>query len=274
MSYKDLVVHLDSGERCAERLRIAVGLAEDLGARLTGLFAESGSLGASIVGRRSPQNMAKAVEHARERFEAATRNTALATDWWTLPQGEYADVISATVVCCRYVDLAIFGQHDPEQETPVPEDLVEQVLVGSGRPILVVPHTGRYEATGRRVLVAWTGSRDAARALNDAMPLLVGAQKVIVLQVQEPGSAATTEGMPPLDPVAHLRAHGVAAEHERVFVTEIGAADLILNRAADHVTDLTVLGGYSHHGLGSPLQRSTTTHDILRSMTTPVLLSH
>ncbi len=270
MELKHLIVHLDSSERTAERLELAVSLAARFGARLSGLFAEGASIGGSAVGRRSPQNMQRAREEARARFEQRTREASLATDWWQVEQGDYAHLVGWTAVCCRYADLALFGQQDPEREGLVPPDLVDQAVLESGRPVLVVPYIGRYTEIGSRVLVAWTGSRESARALNDALPLLRGAREVTVLSLQQaPSGAAGT--VPDLDITAHLRAHGVEASYERVL-TDTGAADLVLNRAADTGADLTVLGAYTQSGFPF-LPRSTTTRDILRTMTTPVLLS-
>jgi nucleotide-binding universal stress UspA family protein len=272
MGLKHLLVHIDSGERSMERLSLAVKLARRFGARLTGLFAESATLGPSVVARRSPQNMARAIEEARRRFEAEAGAAGLTTDWWQLEQGEYAQVVGWTVVCCRYADLSLFGQHDPEQHSPLPHDLIEQVLLNSGRPLLVVPYVGTYQSIGRRVLVAWTGSREAARALNDAIPLMQDAQEVTVLSLQHSSAGGAGLLVPPVDIATHLRAHGINANYERIIVDELGAVDNVLNRAAESAADLTVLGGYGHYGFPF-LQRSSTTRDILRTMTTPVLLS-
>ena len=272
MGLKHLLVHVDSSDRSQARLSLSVKLAQRFGARLTGLFAESASLGPSLVARRSPQNMAKAMGEARARFEAEAGAAGLVTDWWQLEQGEYGQVMGWTVVCCRYADLAIFGQHDPGHESALPHDMVEQVLLNSGRPLLVVPYIGKYEDVGRRVLVAWTGSREAARAVNDAIPLLQAAQEVTLIALQQPSQGTSAVPVPPVDIATHLRAHGIDVHYERIIVDEIGAVDNVLNRAAESSADLTVLGGYGHYGFPF-LQRHSTTSDILRTMTTPVFLS-
>jgi nucleotide-binding universal stress UspA family protein len=272
MAIKHLLVHLDSSERTRERLSLAIGMASRHGARLTGLFAESGTLGGSAVGQRSPQNMARALEEARALFQDSAREAGLATDWWQLEQHDYGQLVGWTVVCCRYVDLALFGQHDPEHDAPLPTDMLEQVLVHSGRPMLVVPYVGKYPEVGKRVLVAWTGSRESARALNDAIPLMKSAEQVTVLSLQQPSHDEGKMPVPPVDVIAHLAAHGIAAEYERVIIEDLGAVDNVLNRAAESSADLTVMGGYHHYGFPL-LQRSSTTRDILRTMTTPVLLS-
>lgn len=269
MGLKDVLVHLDSGPRTAERLALATALAGRHGARLTGLFAESGSLGPSVVGRRDPEQVARAARDAQAFFEARAAEAGIAWRWWQLEAGEYADVVTATVVCCRHVDLAVFGQERGEG-APVPPGLVEHVIADSGRPVLVVPSIGRYPDAGRRVLVAWTGSREAARALNDALPLLERAESVRVLSLQLPREGVPG-GLPPLSVVEHLRVHGVEATYERSIVGDLAAVDQVLNRASDEGADLTVIGAYGLHG--SPFKRTETTRAILETMTTPVLLS-
>jgi nucleotide-binding universal stress UspA family protein len=268
MTLKHLLVHLDASPRTEERLALAVTLARRFGARLTGLFAESGAMGPGIAERRDPERLAADRTAARSAFEA--RTTGLATDWWAVEGGDYAYMVGWTVVCCRYADLAIFGQR-VEDGALVPGDLIEQALAEAGRPLLVVPSIGHYGDVGRRVLIAWTGSRESARALNDALPLLSGADEVSVLSIQRPGSG-DPGSVPPVDIVAHLASHGVSASYERLLIDELHVADHVLNRAADWNADLTVLGAHGQRGFPY-LPRSSMTHDILRSMTTPVLLS-
>jgi nucleotide-binding universal stress UspA family protein len=215
--------------------------------------------------------MARAVTKARAAFDAATGAAGLTTDWWQIRPDEYGEVVGWTIVCCRHVDLAIFGQRDPGRPSALPDDLIEQVIAKSGRPVLVVPHFGHHAEIGKRVLVAWSGSREAARALNDAIPLLQRAERVRLLALQQRGAPATVPG-PPVDVVAHLRLHGIEAEYARVAVDDLGAVANVLNGAAELMADLVVMG--DHEG-GAPFgQGSTTTRDLLSSMTTAVLLSH
>jgi nucleotide-binding universal stress UspA family protein len=271
MAFRDVLVHLDSGPRAAERLGLAILLARRHRARITGLFAESAVLGQSLVGRRDPAGIAAAAREARTSFEARAAEAALSARFWEIEPGEYAQVVGSVVQCCRYVDLVVVGQQrgDP---APVPEGLVEQVIAECGRPVLVVPSAGRYPDAGKRVIVAWTGNREAARALHDALPLLAEAKEVRVVSFQLP-HAAVPGGLPKLDVVDHLRAHGVEALYERTILSgELGMADAVLNRASDEGADLTVLGAHGLHG-GVLLKRGETTRAILETMTTPVLLS-
>lgn len=271
MTFKDLLVHVDSTTLAGRRVELAAALATRFGARLTGIFGESNSFGPSIMGRRSPDQMAAALAQARALFEAKVAAAGVEGRWWQVETGEYAGLVDWTVQACRYVDLAVFGQH-PEGEERVPEDLVQQAVLQAGRPVLVVPTVGPLPAPGTRVLVAWTGSRAAARAVNDALPLLEGAREVTVLSLQLPAQRDAGSPIPGLDIVGHLQAHGIQATYERQIVEEdLAATDHVLNLASDLGADLTVMGAHAPQGL--PLQRSDTTAAILRTMTTPVFLS-
>ncbi len=272
MAFKDLLVHVDSTPLATRRLDLALAVAARCGARLTGLFAESGSLGSSIVGRRGPDRLASARAQARALFEAKVAAAGVASRFWQVESGEYAQLTGWAVQSCRYVDLAVLGQ-PPQDDARVPEDLVEQAVLQGGRPVLVVPTVGPLTEPGRRVLVAWTGSRSSARALHDALPFLEAAAEVTVLSLQVPPAPDAGSPIPGLDVAGHLRQHGVEARYERLVMSdEVGMVDHVLNQASDLGADLTVMGAQGPQGL--PFQRTDTTAAILRSMTTPVLLSH
>jgi len=268
MGLKHLLVHVDASPRSSERVALAATVARRTGARVTGLFAESGAMGPGIGERRTPDLLAADEAIARRNFEE--RTGGLSTDWWSVAGADWAEVVGWTVVCCRYADLAIFGQH-PEEGARLPADTIEQALEDAGRPILVVPWAGKFPDVGRRVLVAWTGSRESARALNDSLPFLAGAEDVTVLSIQRPGTGES-RGVPPLDVVAHLASHGVKARYERLVLDELRVVDHVLNRATDGDADLLVMGAHAHRAFPY-LPRSGSTQDILRTMTTPVLLS-
>jgi nucleotide-binding universal stress UspA family protein len=272
MTFKDLLVHIDSTDLAEKRLRLAIDLAARFGSRLTGLLAESVSIGPSIVGRRDPDQVAKAAAHARELFESRVRAANVPGNWWSVEARDNAELADWTVQSCRYVDLAIFGGPAGEGDR-LPEDLVEQVVLECGRPVLAVPPRVPFGRVGERVLVAWTGSRAAARALNDALPFLEAAKEVTVVSLQLPSVKASGGKAPELDVAAHLRAHGISARHERCFLGELGPVDHVLNLTTDLGADLVVMGAHGGRGLPRPKHEDTTAA-ILHSMTAPVILSH
>lgn len=270
---KDILVQLDGGERAAQRLDLAIGLASSMGARLIGLFAQSETDAPSIVARRPSTHLQAAADHGEALFHSRVTAAGLPAKWWRLTHGESSHVISETVFCARYADLAVLGQWQAET-AKVPEELVEQVVLHSGRPVLIIPETGPITRLGERISIAWNGSREASRALHDAMPFLERAVEVNVLSIRDPAGAAQSrpEGEPKVDIVDHLLCHGIKARSERLTSEEIGVMDALLSRAFDLGSDLLVMG--SHSGLGLSFLRGAGTRFMLRHQTLPMLMSN
>ncbi|WP_029009270.1 universal stress protein [Azospirillum halopraeferens] len=268
MTLKNLLVHRDGGPRSAERLAVAVDLARRHGARLTGLFARCAApRTVGIVTQWPSPAYAAAAAADRDAFAAATRGLPDA-QWRDAYRGGTREVTHALIEAAHHVDLVILGQDGGDGT--VPPDLVEQVLLHAGRPGLVLPCAGTVETIGRRPLIAWNHSRESARALNDALPLIAGCTRAVVLSVavrpDEERAAAR-------DCRRHLEAHGIAADVEVLVPEGVGVMDMMLNRAADLDADLLVLGAHGH--IGFPfLYRGDGTRHILAHMTLPVLMSH
>jgi nucleotide-binding universal stress UspA family protein len=160
----------------------------------------------------------------------------------------------------------------PEPDSTGPERLIiEATLFGSGRPILIVPYIQKAPLTLGRVMACWDGSRSAARAIADALPLLARAKAVEIFTVTgEAGKSSEVEGA---DLAHHLARHGLKVEVERQVARDIDVASVILSHAADRSADLIVMGGYGHSRLREFVLGGAT-RGILASMTVPVLMSH
>ncbi len=277
MGYKHLIVHVDGSERAAERLDLAARLAQRSGARLTGLFAEGQTWGPRLARSRPRQPYAKALKAAATRFDAKVREAGVPHAWWRVADREM-DVGGIAARFCRYADLAILGQADPADER-VPDDFASQVLLESGRPVLLVPSVGHYPDAGRRVVIAWNGSREAARAVNDAIPLMREAEAVLLVDLKSPALARTREERQQADILRHLQSHGITPGRERVVVdggdreSGIDVLNAVLNSSADFAADLVVMGARGRHGVPFP-RAGRLTRKSLQSMVAPVLLSH
>jgi nucleotide-binding universal stress UspA family protein len=136
--------------------------------------------------------------------------------------------------------------------------------------VLVVPFIQKQGAKLERVVVCWDGSRNAARAIADAMPLLHRAKAVDVLIVASEAGKSTD--VPGADIGQHLARHGLKVDVKRI-TADIAVADAILSHAADSGADLLVMGGYGHSRLREFILGGATRH-ILQTMTVPVLMSH
>jgi nucleotide-binding universal stress UspA family protein len=281
MSYKDLLVVLDSEAPARRRIDLAAALAERFEAHLVGLYPlpipeaprHFGYYDPALLDpffRELRERTRQTADKLREAFEHVTSLRGLSAEWRVIAEGPEAD----PALHARYVDLTILGQLDPDRgETEMIRPRPEQVTLASGRPILVVPYAGHFEAVGRRVLIGWNATREAARAVNDAMPLLAAAEAVTVLTI-DPREGPDGHGeLPGADISLHLARHGVKAEIERTVSADLPVGDVLLSRAADLGADLLVMGAYGH-SRARELLLGGATRSLLRSMTVPVLMSH
>ncbi|KWO72392.1 universal stress protein, partial [Burkholderia stagnalis] len=187
------------------------------------------------------------------------------------PAGPATDVAT---LHARHADLLVLGQTDPRDRTTfIAHHFVEDVLMGSGRPAIVVPYAGRVRKLGENILVAWDGGREAARAVADALPLLTRARSVNVETVarKRPDPDETPAGV---DVAAYLERHGVRSSFSTTpREPDIGSGATLLNRASDLHADLLVMGAYSHTRMHERVLGGAT-RTVLKSMTVPVLMSH
>ena len=284
MGLKDILVHLDNGRGHEARLQIAAELARRHEAHLTGLFIIEP---VSLVGFVSPggadfaqvevlQAMQEQHEKARgaigERlgslFQTRADDVGVLAEW-RIAHGDPSERVS--VHAC-YADLAIVGQSDPDAPhwgSAVPE----AVLLESGRPVLVVPYIGATQAVGQRVLVAWNASREAARAVNDALPLIAPRGRVTVLAINPARGIGGEGDLPAADMAHHLARHGITAEAAHATAEDVAVGDIILSRAADIGADLIIMGGYGH-SRAREFVLGGATRALLGHMTVPVQLSH
>lgn len=281
MSYKDFLVVLDAEVSARARIELAAVLAERFAAHLVGLYPlpipqrpqELGYFDPAMLDPFFAQVRERAREAAdkiREQFEHVTNLRSVSAEWRLIPEGPEAD----PALHARYADLAILGQLDPdrgagEMTRPRPE----QVTLASGRPILVVPYAGRFENVGRRVVIGWNATREAARAVNDAMPLLAAADVVTVLTIDAREAPRGHGELPGADISLHLARHGVKTTVEQTVSADLSVGDVLLSRAADLGADLLVMGAYGH-SRARELLLGGATRTLLRSMTLPVLMSH
>ena len=275
MSIKDIVVHVDDGRACQGRLSAALELAQSWGAHLVGVYVDPGlRLPVMVDAPMSPEFMDRLEEERRERIEAAkSLFDKLATasggsTEWRCVEGE---LVGAVRLHGRYGDLVVVGQEGDDDEKIVYRGLPDSLVLELGRPMLIVPYIGAPERFGQRVLIAWNGSREAVRAVNDALPLLQRASVVSVLVIN-PESHRSGD-LPGADICLHLARHGVNAQAEHAVANDIDVGDVLLSRASDKDADLIVMGAYGHSRLRETVLGGATKH-LLKHMTVPVLMSH
>lgn len=277
MSLKDVLVHVGSDPACPARLDVAARLAVWHDAHLTGLHVMAappipGYIEVELpraVHELQARRLREEAERARQAFEAAARAVGAPRIEWRAVEG---DILATTRLHARHADLAVVGQGvDVDDPTGALRVLPEELALSTGRPVLVVPRYGSFPAVGDHVLVGWNASREAARAVNDALPLLRRAQRVTVLTV-DPGDEPERR-IPGADIALHLARHGVNAVVAQTRGADISVGDVLLSYAADVGADLIVCGAYGHSRLREMVLGGATRH-LLQHMTVPVLMAH
>ncbi|MCE4556747.1 universal stress protein [Roseateles cellulosilyticus] len=278
MGYPSILVHLDNGRTTPGRIATAVCLAERFDAHLTGL-APTGwaSIPPDVGGALGLAAYQEATMDAlREQADDCVRHFLEQASGGNLRSYEgRADVGFAEEVmtlAARYCDLTVVTQPDPDlAQSP---RIAEELLLRSGRPLLVLPYAGDAALPpAPRVLVGWNGSREAARALHDALPLLRAATSVQVAVFEAPDDIDSPHGdLPGADIGLWLARHRVKVDVNFVPVA-VSAGEALLSHAADASADLIVAGGYGHSRFREAVLGGVT-RTLLRSSPVPVLLSH
>jgi nucleotide-binding universal stress UspA family protein len=283
MTYRSLLVLIDDDPLYAARSQAAMTLAKAFDAHLVGL-APTGTVevpstpkaAASLAALASQAWEALREEAAQsaQAFQDACRAAGVKS-FETLV--DETDKAHALVRNARCSDLTVLSQADPGAPSQrAMQDLIEQVVLNSARPTLMLPYAGRFELPPRRVMVAWDDSTEAARAVSDALPVLAQARQVDIVSWLEPGrSPSEARVRARLERLQRwLGWHGVSAQsHMETVAGGSGIADAMLSRAADYQSELIVMGAYGHSRWSERLLGGAT-RGLLQAMTVPVLMSH
>ncbi|MEQ9811476.1 MAG: universal stress protein [Azospirillaceae bacterium] len=275
MALRNIMVTVDAGKACGKRLDYAFALADAHGAHVTGInITPVADIPAYIVTqlnaeaiRMHDQALAEMQAKAKAAFEeSAARNGYRDRSDYRQEVGDPTEVASRLARC---TDLVVAGQRDPDDRLDGMVDAEGLVMV-SGRPVLLVPFSFAFKSVGSHPLVAWNGSREAARAVADALPLLEKSERTTVLVVNPGSEMGDTPGT---EITLHLARHGIKAESDHILAKGISTGDVLLNNISDRGCDLLVMGAY-----GTPRMRELVlggvTRNLLHHMTVPVLMSH
>ncbi|MBC7954460.1 MAG: universal stress protein [Cytophagales bacterium] len=280
MTYRSILVHLDESPRCQARISLAASLARAQGSHLlglapTGLVNLPPALRPTLVGGADLAAAARLQMKQRAADLVSGFNHQVATLGLVSHEGRVHDddSLSAVLQHAHASDLVVLGQNDPKHFTPlVSWDFPQQVFLHAGRPVLVLPYAGDFKTVGQQVLVAWVDSRESARALADALPLLQQARQVDVLSLTHRGETATATSDSLAGVGQWLARHGVKVRlHSEL--TELDVGNALLSRASDLGSDLLVMGGYGHARV-TEMVMGGATRSVLSQMTVPVLISH
>lgn len=279
-TWKDLAVFLDAtaeGERIG---RHAAAVAGRHGAHLVGVYGVSREDGrAAEAYARGEQAIADVIERRRQADEqkvvAAGRHFAefshalgVSAEFRVVWRDSAVD--TAAALRTLHCDLVVAGHPRPRD---LPDDWsAERLLFATGMPVLIVPAAWSGEALGDRVVIAWNGSREARRAVADAMPFLAAAERVTVLVVDADRTPERFGAEPGADLARYLERHGVRVDVARVESHGARVGEVIQAEAAARGASLVVIGAYSRPRTAELLFGGVTRH-LLADAQLPLLVA-
>jgi nucleotide-binding universal stress UspA family protein len=273
-SYRQILVHLDSGRRIAPAVQCARRIAQEQGAALAAIDVARPALttipDVAGLGGLTAAALVE-LEEERRKFVRDTFDQAMANRGPAARFGEMSGFGLARAFAHQafHADLLVLSQPHPDTGPgEAPHDFNEDVMAASGKPALVLPAVGQMPESFRTVVIAWKPAREAAAAVNGAMPLLQRAAKVHIVAW---GSGAD-DGVP-LNLDGYLRSHGVAAQWHLRGDEPAELGQLLLSQAFDLGADLLVMGCYGH-GRAREWVMGGVSRTVLRSMTLPVLMAN
>jgi nucleotide-binding universal stress UspA family protein len=279
VGYKTILVHIDNSVRCPVRIEIAAKLARDHSGHLIGLYAAlkpeiPGYMQADLspsVANEVDAMARSAEEDARTMFQSRVAALGLTATEWRILDGDPA---RATVLQARHSDLVVLGQANPnDRQAGVRRDFPEQVILACGRPVLIAPYAGQFASVGQNVLVAWNMTREATRAVSDALPLLKRAHRVTAITVEQGARDLRDPVLPENEIWQYFARHGIDVETTQTVAEDGDIGASVLSRAADLGIDLIVMGAYGHARVREMILGGAS-RTILQSMTVPTLMSH
>ncbi len=280
MPAKTILVCLNTVERAGELLRVSCNLAERQEAHLIGLYVipgiqyysvPSGMHGAVDINESQRNYYDEHAEATHSAFEDAVRKSGVSGEW-RLIRSEHHLMSGLAVEHGMQADLIVAGQTPPEGYDSFEPEFAERLIMESGRPVLVVPHTGQFQSVATDVVVGWNKTPQAARAVGDSLALLTSADRTTIACIN-PEKEFSGDNLPGSELATMLARHGVTVSSETTNDGSASTGEVLLRKAGDLGADLVVIGAFGHSRLREYVFGGVTQH-CLSNMTVPVLLSH
>jgi nucleotide-binding universal stress UspA family protein len=280
MSYKTLLAYLPTNRSADRVLDTALTIAQENDAHFIGLHViPRVPLLYGVVAAEVPQSiikhqedmLAQAADEMKVHFLERCEKAGVKGEW-RCNKVHYDDIGSDIVSQSLCADLIVIEQ-EGHDSYGLPTDLPTRIVMETGRPALIVPNAGSFKTIGKHVVVAWNGSREAARAAFDGVPFMKNAETVRILAI-DPKSREGYDSIALGDEIALcLARHDIKPEVTVTKSAGIPIGDELLNRLADEGCDLLIMGCYGHSRLRETLFGGVT-KNLLEHMTAPVLMSH
>lgn len=279
MGYRTVLAVLDTPKNTRQVTDFAVALANQFQGHVIGAHAEAVAMVPLVAPMEIPdpvtvqalQDMAhRETEAVETLFRDAARREGISHEWRSFVTSSGFNS-AALIDSARCADLVVAAQGETGMLSESRSEL-ESFLFESGRPVLLIPHILTAPKPIRRVLIAWNGSREAARATFDAMPFLKAAEEVEIFTVDATDTAAQSADMAGVEIAATLSRHGIKVSVTSQQKSGLDPAIAIENRLSDSSIDLLVMGAYGNKRWWEMLFGGVT-RTLLDSMTALTLLS-
>ncbi len=280
-SITQLLLHFDASSQAVQRLETACRLAQQHGSALTALYAATAQYaelpfapeigpGIMAVQRQFDQMHLSKARAAFDQSQSSPLGSAGVRAAWAEVHDD--PILSTFAQQAMFADLVVMGQPDPstEQVVHVPSDFVQSVIMMSGKPALVLPYIGAPKVLGDTVLIAWKPTREAARAVSAALPMLQSAKAVHVVSWGDEESSVSGDR---LDLTSYLKLRGVQTTWHQQGRVPKDLGEMLLSFAFDIQADLLVMGCYGH-SRAREWMLGGVSRTLLDTMTLPVLMAH
>jgi len=280
MAYKTILAHCNDKARVKRVANVAAELARRFGAHLIGLSVSpplqhipAGMPGAPDLIVDDARRLAyqKDIPDLRHSFLETSRAHRVAAEWRER-DADSASVARMVIASARRADLVVLAQRDHAWPNSAHLDVDDAVIMAAGRPVLLLPNDGSVSASARRVLIAWSDTREAGRAVFDALPLLQQAEAVRVISLG-PDTPDANPDEADLDICTALVRHHVKCKATERIAAHADVGRSLTEQAIAQKADLLVMGCYGHSRLREFVLGGVSRYQ-LRHMIIPILMSH
>ncbi len=284
MPPKTILVLLNDSGSAGQLLDAASALARQFEAHLIGLYvlpaakvySDVGMVATPMVFEGYRDLFASKLEEVRKKFEARAKQDGLKAEWRVI-DSNFPDIGDGAISEARSAELVVTSQVDSGQDGSIERDLVVRLILESGRPVLVIPKKGHFSPRGEgiaeKAIVGFNGTKEASRAMFDALPLLRTVKETRLVWVDPYKQSGEAGEIPGAEEATVLSRHGIKVTAEPMMTTRRNAGEALLMRANDLGADLLVMGAYAHSRMREFVFGGATRH-VLEHMTIPVLMSH
>ncbi|MGI9407609.1 MAG: universal stress protein [Hyphomicrobiaceae bacterium] len=283
MTYKTILAYLPTPEAASTIVDAALPLAKDHQAHLVGLhlkayvepFEQYGTIAAEIppeVYRQRQDDINRHAEAVRKSFDARMSNTGLSVEWRE-EECLRSGFPSVIVQHGNLADLIVTVPPKPVSSFDPWTNAAALVVMEAGRPVLLIPESGRFRTVGKRAIVAWNETRESARAAFDSVPLLKESENVQILSIDTGSMRYEKAPLPGEGLALCLARHDITCNVQPLTVQNVNVGEEILGRADYDGVDLVIMGCFGHSRMREYIFGGVTEH-VMTHMSVPVLMSH